>query len=59
MPTLPYIDKKEKDPIKIYEHYKKDLEKYDLVLIDTAGRDGLNKELSNLRLINILLFFVL
>lgn len=40
-----FIDKKEKDPIKIYEKYKKDLEKYNLVLIDTAGRDGLNKEL--------------
>lgn len=42
-----FIDKKEKDPIKIYENYKKDLEKYDLVLIDTAGRDGLNKDLIN------------
>ncbi|MFH1237935.1 MAG: signal recognition particle receptor subunit alpha [archaeon] len=40
-----FIDKKEKDPIKIIEQYKKDLEKYNLVLIDTAGRDGLNKEL--------------
>lgn len=40
-----FIDKKEKDPIKIVDKFKKDLEKYDLVLIDTAGRDGLNKEL--------------
>ena len=40
-----FIDKKEKDPIKIIENYKKDLKKYDLILIDTAGRDGLNKEL--------------
>jgi len=40
-----FIDKKEKDPTKIYEQYKKDLENYDLVLIDTAGRDSLNKEL--------------
>lgn len=40
-----FIDKKEKDPAKIIEHYKKELEKYDLILIDTAGRDGLNKEL--------------
>jgi len=38
-----FIDKKEKDPLKIIEKYKKDLEKYDLVLIDTAGRDSLNK----------------
>lgn len=40
-----FIDKKEKDPIKIYEKYKKQLDKYDLLLIDTAGRDGLNKDL--------------
>jgi signal recognition particle subunit SRP54 len=40
-----FIDKKEKDPIKIIKKYEKDLEKYDLVIIDTAGRDGLNKEL--------------
>ena len=40
-----FIDKKEKDPLKIIKQYSKDLEKYDLVLIDTAGRDGLNKEL--------------
>jgi signal recognition particle subunit SRP54 len=40
-----FIDKKEKDPIKIIKKYEKDLEKYDLVLIDTAGRDGLNKDL--------------
>jgi signal recognition particle subunit SRP54 len=42
-----FIDKKEKDPIKIYKKFEKELEKYDLVLIDTAGRDGLNKELVN------------
>ena len=40
-----FIDKKEKDPIKIKKKYKKELEKYNLILIDTAGRDGLNKEL--------------
>ncbi|MBU2577004.1 MAG: signal recognition particle receptor subunit alpha [Nanoarchaeota archaeon] len=40
-----FIDKKEKDPIKIIKQYAKELKKYDLVLIDTAGRDGLNKEL--------------
>ena len=40
-----FINKAEKDPIKIIEQHKKELEKYDLVLIDTAGRDGLNKEL--------------
>ncbi len=40
-----FVDKDEKDPLKIIAKYKKDLEKYDLVLIDTAGRDGLNDEL--------------
>lgn len=40
-----YIDKKEKDPLKIIKKYEKDLEKYDLVLIDTAGRDALNNDL--------------
>jgi signal recognition particle subunit SRP54 len=40
-----FVDKKEKDPLKIIKKFKKDLEKYDLILIDTAGRDGLNKEL--------------
>jgi signal recognition particle subunit SRP54 len=40
-----FTDKKEKNPLKIYEKHKKQLEKYDLILIDTAGRDALNKEL--------------
>jgi len=41
-----FVDKKEKNPTKIIDNYKKDLKKYDLILIDTAGRDGLNKELT-------------
>ncbi len=40
-----FIDKKEKDPLKIYKKYENELSKFDLVLVDTAGRDGLNKEL--------------
>ncbi len=40
-----FVDKKEKDPLKIHKNYEKELKKFDLVLIDTAGRDGLNKEL--------------
>jgi len=40
-----FIDKKEKDPLKIIKNNQKELDKYDLVLVDTAGRDGLNKEL--------------
>lgn len=40
-----FIDKKEKNPIKIIEKYEKELEKYDLVIVDTAGRDALNSDL--------------
>ena len=40
-----FIDKKEKDPIKIWRKYKKELKSYDLILIDTAGRHTLDKEL--------------
>jgi len=40
-----FIDKKEKSAEKIYKKYKKELEKYDLILIDTAGRDALDKNL--------------
>ncbi|MFH1307736.1 MAG: signal recognition particle receptor subunit alpha [archaeon] len=40
-----FIDKKEKSAEKIFKNYKKDLEKYDLVFVDTAGRHSLDKEL--------------
>ena len=40
-----FIDKQEKDPIKIYNKFKKQIEKFDLVLIDTAGRHSLDKAL--------------
>lgn len=40
-----FIDKEEKDALKIYKNYEKQLEKYDLVLIDSAGRDALEKSL--------------
>ena len=33
------------DPVAIYNEFKKDLAKYDIVLVDTAGRDALNDEL--------------
>lgn len=33
------------DPAKIYNHFKKELDTYDLVIVDTAGRDALNDEL--------------
>ncbi|MFC1801424.1 signal recognition particle protein Srp54 [Nanoarchaeota archaeon] len=37
--------KGEKNPSKIYKHFESKLDKYDLVIIDTAGRDALNDEL--------------
>ncbi|HLD97835.1 MAG TPA: signal recognition particle receptor subunit alpha [Candidatus Nanoarchaeia archaeon] len=40
-----FVNKKEKDPIKIYNEFKKQLEKYDLILIDSAGRDSLENSL--------------
>ncbi len=40
-----FIDKQEKDPLKIYKGFVKDLEKFDLVFFDTAGRDALSADL--------------
>ena len=40
-----FIDKEEKDPIKIWKKYEKELSKYDLILVDTAGRDSLDDAL--------------
>ncbi|MFH1649661.1 MAG: LAGLIDADG family homing endonuclease, partial [Candidatus Woesearchaeota archaeon] len=40
-----YGNKKEKKPEKIYKEYEKELKKYDIVIVDTAGRDALNDEL--------------
>ncbi|MBW2988129.1 signal recognition particle protein [Candidatus Woesearchaeota archaeon] len=40
-----YGDKKEKDPVKIYQKFRDKLNKYELVVLDTAGRDALSKEL--------------
>jgi signal recognition particle subunit SRP54 len=36
---------KEKDPVKIYKAFEKELAKYDVVIIDSAGRDALSDEL--------------
>ena len=41
-----FIDAKEKDPVKIWKKYKKKLKDYNLILVDTAGRHNLDKELS-------------
>ncbi len=40
-----FTDLKEKDPVKILKNYKKELEKFDVVIVDTAGRHDLDKEL--------------
>jgi len=40
-----FIDKTEKNAIKIYENYKEQLKDFDLIIIDTAGRHDLDKEL--------------
>lgn len=38
-------NKEVKDAVKIYREFEKELEKFDVVIIDTAGRDALSKEL--------------
>jgi len=40
-----FIDPDEKDPAKIWNKYKKEIAKYPLVLVDTAGRDSLSADL--------------
>lgn len=37
--------KGKKDPVKIYKKFEKELKNYDIVIIDTAGRDALSEEL--------------
>lgn len=43
--VLYFIDRKQKDPVKIYEGFEETLQKYDVVIVDTAGRDALSKDL--------------
>ena len=40
-----YIDKKEKNPIRIYNKFKDEFKDYDLLIIDTSGRDALSQDL--------------
>ncbi len=40
-----FIDEKEKNPIKIWKKYEKQLKDYNLILVDTAGRHTLDEEL--------------
>ncbi|UCD21137.1 MAG: signal recognition particle protein [archaeon] len=39
------IDKDEKNVLAIYEKYKSKIKKFDLCIVDTAGRDALSKDL--------------
>jgi len=39
-------DPSERNPKKIFEKFKKELSKYEIIIVDTAGRDSLNKELT-------------
>jgi len=40
-----FLDKKEKNPVTIYNNHKNELNKFDIVIVDTAGRDALSKDL--------------
>jgi len=40
-----FIDKKEKDALEIYKNYKAQLEDYDVIIVDTAGRHTLDLDL--------------
>jgi len=40
-----FTDLKEKDPLKIWKKIKPDLKKFDIIIVDTAGRHDLDKEL--------------
>lgn len=40
-----FVNKKEKDASKIYKEFSKEFSKYDILFIDTAGRDSLDQEL--------------
>jgi signal recognition particle subunit SRP54 len=40
-----FVDKEEKNPMAIYEKYKEKIKKFDLCIIDTAGRDVLSNDL--------------
>src|SRR3989344_6084392 len=40
-----YTNRKEKNPIKIYNEFESKFSKYDILFIDTAGRDSLDREL--------------
>ena len=40
-----FSERNEKNPVKIYKKFQDEIKKYDLLLIDTAGRDALSDDL--------------
>lgn len=40
-----FINRKEKNPVTIYKEFEKEYSKYDVLIIDTAGRDALSDDL--------------
>ena len=40
-----FINPEEKDPVKIYKSFENKYKEFDVVIVDTAGRDALNDEL--------------
>jgi len=40
-----FLDRKEIDPIKIYKKFESEYKNYDILIVDTAGRDALSPEL--------------
>ncbi len=52
-----FTDTQEKSAVKLWKKYLKQLEEYDLVLIDTAGRHSLDKELiDEIKILNKTIF---
>lgn len=48
-----FVDKGNEDPVLIYEKFENEFKKFDLIIIDTAGRDSLSEELiEELRTLN-------
>lgn len=43
--NLHYLGSHEKNPLKVWKMYEKELKNYNLILVDTAGRHTLDKEL--------------
>ena len=41
-----FVDKKEKKPEKIIKKFEEKFKKYDIIVVDSAGRDALDKELT-------------